>query len=98
MSINVDKSNLKKEDILSLDYDMALAILGEPISRKSFPATEISKFSVGVRRYLPADTVLQIRELTFEVKADTNLTIWYQEKGKKWQPIHFMRWNKNMQF
>ena len=98
MSLIVDKSNLQKEQILSWDYDQALVKTGKLISQDSFPASEISRFSIELYNFLPRDSKVLIKELTFEIKADTNLTVWYIEKEKKWQPLHYIKWHKYSQF
>jgi hypothetical protein len=70
INISIDKSNLQKEEILSLDYDQALLKLGKSISQDSFPASEISRFSIELYNFLPRDSEVQIKELTFEIKAE----------------------------
>ncbi len=98
ISCVTDKSNLKKEEILSWDYDQALAKLGEPDWQTTFPASEISHFSIELLNFLPRDSTIIIKELTFDVNTETNLTIWYVEKDQKWKPVHFMEWVKFSQF
>lgn len=98
MSCRVDKSNLKREEILSWDYDQVIGKLGKPILRDTFSMLEITEFCIELLNYLPEDSSILINELTFEINADTNLTIWYYKKNEKWQPIHFGKWYKNTQF
>ncbi len=91
------KSTLQEEDILSWDYEQAIVELGEPVSRDMFSITEVSKFSIELLNFFPRNSDVQIKELTFETDSIMNLTIWYVEKDQKWQPIHFMKWDKNSQ-
>lgn len=98
MSTKTDKSNLKREEILSWDYEQSLVKLGEPLSCDTFSMFDITEFRIELLNFLPQDADLRIRELTFETDSSNNLTIWYIEKEEKWQPVHFMKWNKDAQF
>lgn len=94
----INKLNLKKEDILSWDYNQAFNNLGDPITEDSFPMTEIPEFRIELLRFLLVDPNLKIKELTWSIDSTTNLTVWYTQEEKTWKPVHFMQWNKNVQF
>jgi hypothetical protein len=73
-SINImeDKSNLQKEEILSLDYDQALLKLGKSISQDSQvqKQTRMQRAAIAANRHLPR-VMLHIprkRHITFNAR------------------------------
>lgn len=39
-----------------------------------------------------------LKEVTWRTNDKENLTIWYQEKNKLWQPVYHHIWNKEAEF
>jgi hypothetical protein len=97
-NMKIDKTVLRKEEILSWNYDEALALLGNPVSYDSFTMNMIPEFRVELLNFLPLDSNLVVKELTWETDSAENLTIWYIQKDTLWNPVHFLKWDKDMQF
>jgi hypothetical protein len=97
-TMTVNNFNEEEKGFLSWDYDKAIKKLGTPISRDSFKMEGLSEFRVELYNYLPKDSDIVVKELTWRVDLVTNLTIWYIQKDSSWNFVHFSRWHKDAQF
>lgn len=97
-SVTIDKSNLSKDEILSWDCDRAIALLGNTISQDTISMMDIHEFGIELLNFLPVDSNIKIKELTWRIDSVTNLTIWYIAEEERWKPLHYTKWNKDAQF
>ncbi len=92
--------------IMSYNLDFAINELGRPLNEILFNTSYIDEFRVELLNIFPPSDSIRIRELTWNTSDDAQvsdegiyrLTVWYAQKDGVWKPVHFCRWNTNMQF
>jgi hypothetical protein len=96
-----------EKNFMTFDLPTVLRELGEPLNREKFNTLNLSEFRVELENHLDWDKFIWIEELTWDVspmrdisdEGKERLTIWYYQKdGIRWLPVHFLRWNSDMQF
>lgn len=62
----------------------------------------ITEFRVGLLDIFKADEIkknnITIKEMTWKINTEQNLTVWYQEKNTQWIPIDHLIWDNNTEF
>lgn len=92
--------------LMSYDFDLAINEFGQPMYEEIFTTCCLPEFRVELLNIFPASDSIYIRELTWNTSEDAQvsdggilrLTVWYAQEDSIWKPVHFLRWNKYMQF
>lgn len=102
-----DYNPLDSANFMMFDIHTAVRELGEPLSDELFTTEQLPEFRVELLNYLPASPDVWVRELTWDVSEEREisdggierLTVWYtQANDMCWLPVHFIRRNTDMQF
>jgi hypothetical protein len=108
-AINLEPKVLNMEDPVGLEkaLKMTQADLikswGKPIAKEQFKMNEsLEEFRIELYNYIPKETYLSseivIDELTWEKDSTTNITFWYRNKDVTNLPIHYLIWQKDVEF
>ena len=92
--------------IMSYNLDFAINELGQPLDDYYFNTINLPEFRVELLNIFPPSDSIYIRELTWSTSSNAQisdegidlLTVWYAQEGNAWKPVHFIRWNSNMEF
>ncbi len=77
--------------------------LGEPIAQETFIMDgSLPEFRGNLEHYISKEEYtkdsISIKEVTWSVNRDDNVTIWYQQKENIWKAIDAYNWSKNTEF
>jgi hypothetical protein len=77
--------------------------LGAPASEESFEMSPgVSEFRIELRNHFSEEDLAgggpELREVTWAVSGDENLTVWFQEQDGQWLGVHEMRWPSGADF
>jgi hypothetical protein len=86
------------EKVLYWNYREVKQKLGAPVWEDSFSMAVIPEFRIELLNYLPRDSNLIVKELTWNKDSVNYITVWYILKENEWEPITFSEYDKLTQF
>ncbi|RUS60911.1 hypothetical protein EGN72_06960 [Pseudorhodobacter sp. E13] len=91
------------EELVGKDYAAAVSKLGTPIKEDRFELSmTVHEFRVELLNIFDAATIKahppQIREVTWSLSKDQNLTLWFKQDKDDWQAVHHFFWHPDAEF
>jgi len=92
------ETDIVAQELLGKTFDEILGQLGPPVREKRFmlgPAVpefriELKKFFDDNRR---ESNPPEVREVTWSLSPDENLTIWFTRPEEDWRALHYLSWH-----